>query len=72
MSTKIKAQLVDKVLTLVSFIVFSGKCKANFAYPGIPAPDDDRPVITFEVNDVIELLNDSDAHWWEVGNPLAN
>ena len=45
---------------------FTGKCKANYSYQGIPAPDDNRPVIKFEVDSMIDLLNDTDEFWWEV------
>ena len=55
----------SKACTLVYFI-FPGKCKANYGYQGNLLPDDNRPVIKFEVNDVIDLLSKDDQYWWEV------
>ncbi len=50
-----------------------GKCKAQYAYKGVPQlPTDGRPVITFEVGDVIELLNDDNENWWEVRLIVSN
>ena len=47
----------------------TGRCKANYSYHG-NMPHGGRPIIKFEVNDVIEILNDQDQSWWEVGGLL--
>ena len=42
------------------------KGKAAYCYQGMPKPEGDRAILTFNVGDVIELLSTDDANWWEV------
>ena len=49
-----------------------GKCKAKFAHQGQSGPKNDpRPLLTFQLNDVIELLDQSHDVWWEVSESDA-
>ncbi len=68
-TTGIKRQ--NPVFELTFFALPSGKCKADYGYHGTPAPDDNRPVLKFDTNAVIELLDDSDSHWFEVSTSLG-
>ena len=43
-----------------------GKVKANTAYHGVPAPPNGQPFISFEENDLFQLVSDDDSSWWQV------
>ena len=45
-----------------------GKCKAKYTHQGNMAPPgDSRPLLQFQLNDVIEVLdNSTNPNWWEV------
>ena len=56
-------QLVGKPHALCTFL---GRVKVVCAYQGIPAPSGGRPVLTLDVDNVVDLLSNDDNYWWEV------